>query len=1033
MAQTVYCLLVGIDAYGPPVHPPLQGCRNDARALEQFLVGRFGENVHLVVLTDEQATRAAVIDGFRSHLARASTGDVALFAYSGHGSQERPPSEFAYADASGKLQNLLLFDAGHEVAGQFVWPLADKELGLLLDEVGKGGAHVLAILDCCHSGDGTRDASVNVRQWQPSVARAATPQAQAAIARLAGPRPIGDFLPGTLERVQTSPAPGHIALSACQPTELAKELLIAGEHRGAFSATLIEVLETGAGRGDYRSVVAAVRSRLERSVQQQRPSLHPLDAGSLADSMFFAGRIEPTTPAFLVTRSATGWSVDAGLVHGLRAPSAGEEFRLTCVDADGAACGQVRVVAVEAGRAAVEPLDWHPADTVYRAVISWVPQPAATVSFDAGLGPAAEQAYTSARAALTSIGPGGAPSPYVTEQISGSTPAALALRVAFEMSGPAGPCLRVLRADGSPAIRSTASAVSLDDPARAAMVLVHQLEHLARWEQLRALGNHRSALRDAVTLAIYPANTGETTLPADRRPLDGGDEYTVAYRDREAPTVFMHLENTSSRDLYVAVLDLTEDFEITVLFEAAMLAAGAEVNISAEGGPMRLTLPDGVDPVAGARTRDWLKVVVSETPFDATCLEIAAVGASASLAGAPTRSVDAPPGNLLEQLAPRAANRAVRPVAVPKPEVRGADWCARTVTLVVEVPEAQRVAKDGTAPGVAVMPVQLIALPAACGDCLVLEYGSGATRHRLLIDGGLGSTYEVGLGAHLSALPAGPPFDVVVVTHVDRDHIDGVVRALRDQQLQAGDIWFNGRDEIDELLNGATRGVRQGDDLDALIPPDRRNRAFAGRAIYVPSTGPVSVELPGEARCTLLSPSPPRLQRLLDRWPERRGAVEDLTEALADEPTRGAGEFGQDGSVANGSSIAFLFEAGPTALLLTGDAFAAELETTISQLLAQRGAPKLRVDLFKLSHHGSRQNMTDALLELIDPAAILVCTDGSKFHHPDEDALAKIRAHYPRVPIYFTDDNAHIRQRAATVGATPPAALPWKVEFGPVG
>ena len=58
-----------------------------------------------------------------------------MFAYSGHGSQELQPTEFAFGDASGKLQNLLLFDAGHETGGEFVWPLADKELGLLLDEV----------------------------------------------------------------------------------------------------------------------------------------------------------------------------------------------------------------------------------------------------------------------------------------------------------------------------------------------------------------------------------------------------------------------------------------------------------------------------------------------------------------------------------------------------------------------------------------------------------------------------------------------------------------------------------------------------------------------------------------------------------------------------------------------------------------------------------------------------------------------------------------------------------------------------------
>ena len=148
----------------------------------------------------------------------------------------------------------------------------------------------------------------------------------------------------------------------------------------------------------------------------------------------------------------------------------------------------------------------------------------------------------------------------------------------------------------------------------------------------------------------------------------------------------------------------------------------------------------------------------------------------------------------------------------------------------------------------AVAPVQLTALPAACGDCLVVEYQSDSGAHRILIDGGLGSKYDVGLGQHLTASGDGPAqFDVVIVTHVDRDHIDGVIRALREQHLQSADIWFNGRDEIDALVNGGTRGVRQGDELSALIPADLRNRVVDGQAIHVPPTGPVRFELPGDA------------------------------------------------------------------------------------------------------------------------------------------------------------------------------------------
>jgi len=48
----------------------------------------------------------------------------------------------------------------------------------------------------------------------------------------------------------------------------------------------------------------------------------------------------------------------------------------------------------------------------------------------------------------------------------------------------------------------------------------------------------------------------------------------------------------------------------------------------------------------------------------------------------------------------------------------------------------------------------------------------------------------------------------------------------------------------------------------------------------------------------------------------------------------------------------------------------------------------------------------------------------------DEDALQKIRSHYPDVPIHFTDDTDHIRQRAATVGAVPPLVSPLQLDFG---
>src|SRR5262245_53167101 len=156
MAGKLYALLVGIDRYEGPVQA-LQGCVNDIHRLKEYLRPEpaapptADDRVQLRVLLNEQATRQAVIDGFRQHLAQAGPGDVAFFAFSGHGSQEAAPPEFWEVEPDRKNETTLCFDSRSSARD-----LADKELNLLLGEVAARGPHVAVLLDCCHSGSGTR-------------------------------------------------------------------------------------------------------------------------------------------------------------------------------------------------------------------------------------------------------------------------------------------------------------------------------------------------------------------------------------------------------------------------------------------------------------------------------------------------------------------------------------------------------------------------------------------------------------------------------------------------------------------------------------------------------------------------------------------------------------------------------------------------------------------------------------------------------------------------------------------------------------
>ena len=51
---------------------------------------------------------------------------------------------------------------------------------------------------------------------------------------------------------------------------------------------------------------------------------------------------------------------------------------------------------------------------------------------------------------------------------------------------------------------------------------------------------------------------------------------------------------------------------------------------------------------------------------------------------------------------------------------------------------------------------------------------------------------------------------------------------------------------------------------------------------------------------------------------------------------------------------------------------------------------KLKVDIVKVSHHGSKDNTSNELLELIECNKFLISTDGKQHGHPDKEALARI-------------------------------------------
>src|SRR5258708_5859327 len=87
-------------------------------------------------------------------------------------------------------------------------------------------------------------------------------------------------------------------------------------------------------------------------------------------------------------------------------------------------------------------------------------------------------------------------------------------------------------------------------------------------------------------------------------------------------------------------------------------------------------------------------------------------------------------------------------------------------------------------------------LPASLGDCLWVEYGKRERPHRILIDGGTVGTIDA-IRAKIRAVAEREGrcrVELIVVTHVDADHIEGIIKLLGEPSLpvDVDDLWFNG-------------------------------------------------------------------------------------------------------------------------------------------------------------------------------------------------------------------------------------------------
>lgn len=337
------------------------------------------------------------------------------------------------------------------------------------------------------------------------------------------------------------------------------------------------------------------------------------------------------------------------------------------------------------------------------------------------------------------------------------------------------------------------------------------------------------------------------------------------------------------------------------------------------------------------------------------------------------------------------------------------------------------------------------------GDCLLLTGNDGT---RVLVDGGMRADYRRHVAPALADLRrANNALDLVYVSHIDRDHISGILQLMDDlvawrvfdYQRGAGngdypepdvprppeirDLWHNAfselvsanKGEIEKTLAARASLLATADDNEArLLAVEQRelatsvaegielsrraspeqlgipvNRQFEKKLALV-RKGAKPIQL-GALTATVIGPFPRDLRKLREEWNdwlrESRAQQDRLRERMERDARRlgtsdfdrlrgalslVASELGDRTKVTppNLASLMLLVDEGKRTLLLTGDGHWEDILAGLDNAGRLDGDERLHVDVLKVQHHGSENNLTPSFAKQISADRYLFCANG---------------------------------------------------------
>lgn len=295
--------------------------------------------------------------------------------------------------------------------------------------------------------------------------------------------------------------------------------------------------------------------------------------------------------------------------------------------------------------------------------------------------------------------------------------------------------------------------------------------------------------------------------------------------------------------------------------------------------------------------------------------------------------------------------------------------------------------------------VNIKALKALNGDCIIISYGK-EKEHNIIVDGGQGRLCFRQLSAYVNSVKsAGNKIDLLILTHIDSDHIDGIVRLLSQKDFDFSmikEIWFDFGNDLQDIfeVSGSNNKVclydnsveiswKQGVELEEKIQTEGIRRRI------VTKLEKISV---GDTSITILSPSKEVLKKLSEQGKEDKKETteiaynNDYQESIIELNRR---EQDRKVSLTNKSSIACLLEVEKVKILLLGDAAAEEIVKSLMELGYSKNN-KLKVDFCKIAHHASRHNTSNELIQMLECSNYIISTRQTPKGRPSKECLSRI-------------------------------------------